>query len=209
MNIDLAMPGVYSDISDPANREILKNANKLTMTNELALNVAYGKFTSEDWHSILDHWNTIQAGFNNGEIPDNYPYHWSQADPIFLFAQDHNMKVRVQHLLDSGDSLPDSIYTGNFTKDELKKLLEFTTSVTVLKYKGMVDEWDVEEEQIVNDIYKNGNGKYGFWMRELGLADAAQLVARTVKKLDPGSKSIITEAFMVEEKLGHLEPTAR
>jgi GH35 family endo-1,4-beta-xylanase len=209
MQIDLAMPGLYSDINDPANREILANANKLTITNDLASNVVFGDFTAADWRSILDNWDAIHNDLNNGVIPNDFPYDWNRAEPIFVFAQSHNLKVRVQHLLDSGDSLPDTIYNGNFSKGELKKLLEFTASVTVLKYKGLVDEWDVEEEQVVDDIYKSGNAKYGFWMRELGLLDATELVARTVKNLDPGAKLIATEAFIVEEKLGNQEPALR
>jgi GH35 family endo-1,4-beta-xylanase len=202
LKIDLAMPGMFSDISDATYREILENANKITITADLNTSVVYGKFSAKDWRSVLDNWDMIQAQINDGVIPAGYPYNWDQAQPVILFAQSHNMKVRVQHLLTGGDSIADSILHGNYSKDELKKILEFTTSITVLKYKGVVDEWDIEDEQVNVDINKYSSGDYGFWLREVGLVDATELVARTVKKLDPGSKLIATEAFLVEEKLG-------
>jgi endo-1,4-beta-xylanase len=209
LNIDMVMPGLYSDISDPANREILTNSNKLTISNDLDSSVVFSRFTATDWHNVLDNWESIQKDLNSGIIPTDFPYYWDRIEPIILFAQSHNLKIRVQHLLDSGDCLPDTIYKGNFSKDDVKKILEFTTSVKVLKYKGLVDEWDVEDEQVVADIYKSGNEKYGFWMREIGLLDATELVARTVKKIDPSAKLIVTEAFVVEEKLGTQEPELR
>lgn len=202
LGIDLAMPAHSADIADNTNRAILANANKITVTGDLNPSVVYGKFDAEDWRSVLDNWDTIQAGINQGVIPNNYPFNWESADPLFLFAQTHNMKVRAQHLLDSGDCMPQTIYKGNFSKEELKKILEFMTSVTVLKYKGLVDEWDIEDEQVTADNDKFVNGDYGFWMRKLGLLDATELVARTAHKLDPQAKLIIAEAFLVEEKMG-------
>ncbi|MPM13101.1 hypothetical protein SDC9_59456 [bioreactor metagenome] len=209
LKIDLAMPGLYSDISDPANRDILNNANMLTLTNDLLMNVVFKNFTAEDWRRVLDHWDTIQAEFNSGTFPADYPYYWDQTDPVLLYAQAHHMKVRAQTLLCSGDCIPDSIYNGNFSQDEIKKILEFTTSVTVLRNKGKVDEWTVENEQVIADLNKNGNEKYGFWVRELGLVDTTELVARTVKKLDPESKLIVVEAFLVEDQVGTQEPEFR
>jgi GH35 family endo-1,4-beta-xylanase len=209
LQIDLAMPGLYSDIADPANREILTNANMLTLTNDLLMNVVFKNFTAEDWRRVLDNWDTIQAEFNSGTFPVDYPYYWDQADPIFLFAQEHNMKVRAQTLLCSGDCIPDSIYNGNFSKDEIKKILEFTTSVTVIRNKGKVDEWTIENEQVIADLNKVGNEKYGFWVREIGLVPATELVSRTVKKLDPERKLVVVEAFLVEDQVGSQEPEFR
>jgi len=207
--IDLAMPGLYSDIADPANRDILTNANMLTFTNDLLMNVVFKDFTAEDWRSVLDDWDSIQAEFNAGTFPTDYPYYWDQADPVFLFAKAHHMKVRAQTLLCSGDCIPDSVYNGNFSKEEIKKILEFTTSVTVLRNKGKVDEWTIENEQVIADLNKVGNEKYGYWVRELGLVDATELVARTVKNLDPESKLIVVEAFLVEDQVGTQEPEFR
>lgn len=209
MHIDLAMPGLYSDIADPANRDILTNANMLSLTNDLLMNVVFKNFTAEDWRSVLDHWDAIQTEFNSDTFPIDYPYYWDQADPVLLFAQAHHMKVRAQTLLCSGDCIPDSVYNGNLSKEEIKKILEFTTSVTVLRNKGKVDEWTIENEQVIADLNKVGNEKYGFWVRELGLVDATELVARTVKKLDPESKLIVVEAFLVEDQVGTQEPEFR
>lgn len=209
LKIDLVMPGLYSDISDPANREILANSNKLTISNDLDSSVVFGRFKAADWQKVLDNWESIQNDLDSGKIPTGFPYYWDRAEPIFLFAQSHNLKVRVQHLLDSGDCVPDTIYDGNFNEDDLKKILEFTASIKILKYKGMVDEWAIEDEQVVADIYKAGNENYGFWMRNIGLVDATALVAQTVINIDPNARLIVTEAFIIEEKLGNQEPALR
>lgn len=209
LQIDLAMPGLYSDIADPANRDILTNANMLTLTNDLLMNVVFKDFTTEDWRSVLNDWDVIQEEFNSGTYPEDYPYYWDQADPVLLFAQAHHMKVRAQTLLCGGDCIPDSVYNGNFSKEEIKKILEFTTSVTVLRNKGKVDEWTVENEQVIADLNKVGNEMYGFWMREIGLIPATELVARTVKKLDPESNLVVVEAFLVEDQVGTQEPEFR
>jgi GH35 family endo-1,4-beta-xylanase len=209
LQIELAMPGVYSDIGDPDNREIIKNANKVLLTNDLLMNVVYGRFTADDWHRMLDQWETIEADIDQGIIPSDFPYYWDQADPIFMFAQSRNMAVRAQCFLTSGDSIPDAVYKGGFTKDEIKKILEFTTGVTVIKYKGQVGEWNIENEQVMADLNKGGNEKFGFWMREVGLLDATELVARTVKKLDPEAKLVVAEAFLVEDQVGTQEPEFR
>lgn len=209
LKIDLAMPGLYSDIADPDNRKILANANMLNFSNDLLMSVVFKDFTAADWRRVLDQWEVIKTGFDSGTFPPDFPYYWVQADPVFLFAQSHQMKVRAQTLLCSGDCIPDSVYRGNFSKDEVKKLLEFTVSVTVLRNMGKVDEWTIENEQVIADLNKAGNEKYGFWAREIGLVPSTELVARTVKKLDPESKLIIAEAFLVEDQVGTQEPAFR
>ena len=209
LNMDFVMPILYSDISDPKNIEILENVTKVTMTNDLAMNVAYGSLTTQDWKNILADWDDIEKSMDEGKIPEGIPYNWQQADAVFEFTEEHNLKMRVQHLLDSGDAVPDSIYDGGFTKDELKIILEFTTSVTVLKYQGRVDEWDVEDEQVVADINKQGNEKYGFWVREVGLVDAVEIVARIVDKLDPEASIIIAEDHILDKEFAREQPYLR
>jgi endo-1,4-beta-xylanase len=207
LNMDFVMPILYSEISsDPKNVEILENVTKVTMTNELAMNVAYGIFTTQDWKNILNDWDNIKKGLDEGKVPNNLPYNWKQADVVFKFVEDHNLKIRIQHLLDGGDALPDSIYNGGFTKEELKKIIEFTTTTTVLRYRGKVDEWDVEDELVAGS---NSDDKYGFWQKKVGLVDAVEIVAGIVDKLDPNASIIITEDHMLDKQFAREQPYLR
>lgn len=209
LKMDFAMPALYSDISDPKNAEILENASMVTMTNDLGMNVVYGSLTTQDWKNILTNWDSIKKSIDDGKIPEGIPYNWNGADAVFKFANEHDQKVKVQTLLNSGPVIPNAIYNGGFTKDELKKILELTTSVTVLKYQGKVAEWHAEDEQVVADINKQGNEKYGFWAREVGIVDATEIVARTIRKLDPSAAITIAEDHVLDRKFGTLEPGLR
>jgi endo-1,4-beta-xylanase len=205
LDMDFVMPILYSDISDPKNVEILENVTMVTMTNDLAMNVVYGSFTTQDWKNILSNWDTVKKDLDARIAPDGLTYNWKQADEVFKFVEEHNLKIRVQHLLDGGDALPDSIYNGGFTKEELKKIIEFTTTVTVSRYQGRVAEWDVEDEQIAG----GGDDKYGFWAREVGVVDAVEIVARTVNKIDPNASIIIAEDHMLDKQFAREQPYLR
>jgi len=75
--------------------------------------------------------------------------------------------------------------------------------------KEQVEEWSIEGEQVVADINKVGNDKYGFWVREVGLVDATEIVARALKKADPSAKLIITEDHLMDERFANEQPTLR
>lgn len=209
LNLVFAMPGLSYYIEDPAQHEILANANQLVVTYDLDQSVVYGKFTAEDWRSVLDNWDSIQKDLDNKKLPTNLPFFWDQADFVLKFAEDHNMTVKAQCLLSGGQSIPESILRGNFSKDELKKLLEFMTSVTVLRNADNVDEWHMEDEQLIADMNKEGNEDFGFWMREVGLVDGSELVARTIKKFDPDARIAFAETYIFEDQVGTQEPELR
>lgn len=197
-----------SDPNYPKYTELLKQVNLLTITADLNISLVFSDFTVQDWQDILNNWNEIKAQLDNGIIPDKYSYNWTPAEKIYKFAAQNNMAVRVQHLLDGGD-MTEAIKNGGFTKDELMKILEFETSVKVLKFKGRTYSWNVADEMVLTEVNKAGNGDYGFWNREVNLGEAVLLIANTVKKYDPKALTVFTENFVLEKTFKEAEPDHR
>ena len=205
---------VWDELIDPSDphypkyTELLKQVNLLTITADLNISVVFNDFSMQDWKEILSNWDEIKSQLDSGVIPDKYPYNWKPAEKIYEFAAKNNMAVRAQHLLD-GNDFTEAIKNGGFTKDELMKILEFETSVKVLKFKGQTYSWNVADEMVLTEINKAGNGDYGFWNRELNLDEAVLLIAKTVKKHDPKALTVITENFVLEKTFREAEPDHR
>lgn len=197
-----------SDPNYPKYTELLKQVNLLTITADLNISLVFSDFTVQDWQGILNNWDEIKAQLDNGVIPDKYSYNWTPAEKIYKFAAQNNMDVRAQHLLD-GNDFTEAIKNGGFTKDELMKVLEFETSVKVLKFKGQTYSWNVADEMVLTEINKAGNGDYGFWNREINLDEAVLLIAETVKKYDPKALTVFTENFVLEKTFREAEPNHR
>jgi len=201
-NAQFAMPALYWQIYNPNFVNVIKNANLLTITWDLNTGVVFKKLTTEDWKNILRDWETIKAQLDSRRIPNSIPYDWTGADLIIKFAHENHMGLRAQHLVWNGD-VPDSIYNGGFTKAELLKILEFTISVKVIKYKGVISEWDAEDELVISEF---STDKWGFWQRAVGLLDATRLSARTIRKIDPEAKITITDDHLLEERFYDQQP---
>jgi GH35 family endo-1,4-beta-xylanase len=195
-NAQFAMPVSYYQIYNPNFVKVIQNANVLTITWDLDTGIVFDKWTTEDWRNILRNWEAIKTQLDSGQIPNGIPYDWTQADQIIQFARENHMGLRAQHLVWNGD-VPDSIYNGGFTKAELLKILEFTISVKVMKYKGVISEWDAADELIISEF---STDKWGFWQQNVGLLDATRLSASLIRKIAPEAKITITDDFEMEER---------
>jgi len=197
-----------SDPNFPKYTELLKQVNLLTITADLNISVVFDNYTTQDWRDILNNWDEVKAQLDNGIIPDKYSYNWIPAEKIYQFAKENNMQVRSSGLFPGGET-PKAIMDGGFNQDEFMKILEFTTSVKVLKFKGQTYSWDVADEMILTEINKAGNGDYGFWNREVNLNEAVLLIAEMVKRLDPNALTVFTENFVLEKTFREAEPYHR
>jgi GH35 family endo-1,4-beta-xylanase len=104
------------------------------------------------------------------------------------------MGLRGRSLVWNAD-VPDSIYNGGFTKAELLKILEFTISVKVMKYKDVISEWDAADE-----LMGENTDRWGFWQNSVGRMDATRLSASLIRKIDPEAKITITDDHEMEER---------
>jgi GH35 family endo-1,4-beta-xylanase len=196
------MPVLTHQISNPSFVNVIKNANLVTITYDLDNRIVFEKLTTQDWKNILRDWETIKTQLDSRQIPNGIPYNWTQADQLIQFARENHMALRAQHLVWNGD-VPDSIYNGGFTKAELLKILEFTISVKVIKYKGVISEWDAADELIISEF---STDKWGFWQQHVGLLDATRLSASLIRKIDPKAKITFTDEYEMEERFFNQQP---
>jgi GH35 family endo-1,4-beta-xylanase len=200
INAQFAMPVLYYQIYNPNFVKVINNANLVTITYDLDNRIVFEILTTEDWKNILRDWEAIKTQLDSGQIPNGLPYNWTQADQTIKFAQENHMGLRGRSLVWNGD-VPDSIYNGGFTKDELLKILEFTISVRLMKYKGVISEWDATDE-----LMGENTDKWGFWQNSVGRMDATRLSARLIRKIDPEAKITITDEFEMEERFFNQQP---
>jgi GH35 family endo-1,4-beta-xylanase len=201
-NAQFAMPvsSIQLLSSQPYNPNFtntIKNANLLTIVWDLDTNQVIKGLTTDDWKSILRNWETYKTQLDSGQIPNNIPYNWWGADQVIKFAQENHMRLRAQHLVWSPD-VPDSIRNGGFTKAELLKILEFTISIKLIKYKGVISEWNASDELVGGEF--STDNYWGFWPLNVGIWDATRLSARLIRKIDPEAKITITDDHVMEER---------
>jgi GH35 family endo-1,4-beta-xylanase len=201
-NAQFAMPVLSFQLYNPNFVKVIKNANLLTIAWDLDTGQVFKTMTTVDWRNILNNWETIKTQLDSQQIPDGIPYNWTGADQVIKFAHDNHMGLRGRSLVWNGD-VPDSIYNGGFTKAELLKILEFTISVKLMKYKGVIAEWDAEDELVITEF---STDKYGFWSKNVGILDATRLSARIIRKINPYAKITITDDHLLEERFYNLQP---
>jgi GH35 family endo-1,4-beta-xylanase len=142
-------------------------ANKVIISIGLDTNVVFRDFTMDDWQKILANWESIKASLDKKQLPSEFPYFWDWAEYAISFAENNSgvQSINAQHLL--WKDVPDTIYEGNFTTDELEKILEFTTKARVIKYKGKINHWNAVDEMVSTKLYVT-NAKDRFWVDKFG-----------------------------------------
>jgi GH35 family endo-1,4-beta-xylanase len=202
MNAQFAMPVLSFQLNNPNLVNAIKNANMLTITWDFDTGQVLGKLTTNDWRNILDNWDTIKAQLDSGQIPNGISYDWTGADQIIQFAHENQMGLRAHGLVLNGD-VPDAIYNSGFTKAELLKVIEFFVSVKLIKYKGVVFEWDASDELVISEF---STDKYGFWQQHVGILDATRMAASTIRKIDPQAKITFTDDHETEGRFYDEQP---
>src|ERR1700689_3309900 len=96
--------------------------------------------------------------------PDQATYDFRQGDDVVRFAQAHQMKVRG-HCLVWGRYNPDWLSQGNFTTEQLAKLLHENSTRVMKHYEGQVLAWDVVNEA----LDENGKMRDSIWRIQPGV----------------------------------------
>jgi GH35 family endo-1,4-beta-xylanase len=201
-NAQFAMPLLWYQIYNEKFVGAFKNANVATITRDLDTGVVCKDWTSDDWKNLLREWETIKPQLDAGKIPGGFAYNWKDADQIIQFARENRMGLRAQHLVWNGD-VPDPIYNGGFSKADLLKILEFTVSIKVMKYKGIISEWNAADELVITEY---STDKWGFWSKHVGLLDATRLSAGLIRKIDPHATITFADDFELEERFYNAQP---
>ncbi len=201
--IRLEAPIDGTEYIDFAGKYFEKIANQLLLTGEVDASVVFQNFTADDWRRVLNNWPAIKAQLDVGKVPQGFNYDWINGNRAIDYAKSHGMTVRAQHLLWGGD-VPDSIYNGGFTKDEVKLLAEFIVKIRVLEYNGIpdandtnkdpsrvVNQWDLADEWAATESFPHD--KWPFWLTNLGFPNAISDVSHWVSEANPNAEQVLTE----------------
>ena len=100
--------------------------------------------------------------------PDPQSFDFHQADQVIDFALRHNMKVRG-HTLVWHRQNPAWLATGNFTPEQLSKILETHIKTVVGHYRGTIFAWDVANEAFDEGV-RTGQLRSTIWHDQPGIA---------------------------------------
>lgn len=123
--------------------------------------------------------------------PSRETFDFANFDKVFDFAGQHNMPVRVQHLVWGDEKwLPKWLKEGNYSQEELVGMIEHHINTVGTRYKGNVREYSVVNEAFSRKLLTGGNRDW--WGERLGFdyIDAAFLEA---KKTDPEAVLILND----------------
>jgi len=129
---------------------------------------------------------------------DPYKYNFKETDALVEFAIKNNIKIRG-HTLVWHHSVPDWLLNGNYSSEEVKKMLEKYIKTLVGRYKGKIIQWDVVNEGI-SDKEPFDLRKDSFWYKKLG-PDYIKDVFIWAHSADPSAKFYYND-YNWEEKNG-------
>jgi len=148
----------------------------------------YANALKENFNFITPE-NRMKWGFIH---PKKDVYDFKGADKIVDFALANNMKVRGHTLVWHIEN-PSWLTDGNFSKEELLKILEDHIKTVVGHYKGKVYAWDVVNEII--DVYTLRNT---LWLEKIG-PEYIEKAFQWAHEADPNAKLYLND-FFIEEK---------
>lgn len=114
--------------------------------------------------------------------PKRDRFNFSRLDILIDFAKTHNMKVRGSPLV-WHYAQPKWLEEGNFSRDELLKILKTHIQTVVRRYSDVVVAWDVVNEAINRD----GSFRDTIWLQKIG-PEYIDLAFRWAYEADPNAK---------------------
>ncbi|MDQ3800295.1 MAG: endo-1,4-beta-xylanase [Acidobacteriota bacterium] len=116
--------------------------------------------------------------------PKKSKFNFKDTDWLVEFAEKNRMKLRG-HTLVWHRQNPKWLTEGDFTRDELIRILNHHIQTLVGRYRGKILAWDV-----VNEAIDDKTGDYrtdSFWYQKLG-ADYIRLAFEFAREADPNAK---------------------
>lgn len=123
--------------------------------------------------------------------PSRDEYNFDHLDQVFDFADQHDLPVRVQHLLWGDEKwLPDWLKQGDFSDEELLQIIHDHIKTVGARYQGKVRAYTVVNEAFSRKLETGGNKDW--WGERLGetYIDSA---FRWAKEVDPDAILILND----------------
>jgi len=174
-----------------------KTSNAFIIGFALQQQITFYDFQSADWRRVIADWPAVAEAIRSGRIPEDYPYNWPLSDSALRWCEHNHLVARAEGLL-WGKQIPETIRSGEFSVDDLWKLLEFMVRVRVLKYRGRIRFWDIADEMVGDILTTPENavkpefGLANFWYGKLGDYVNEQ-VAIWAHEADPAAVLIATD----------------
>lgn len=119
--------------------------------------------------------------------PERGVFSFAAADAIVAFAEQHELEVRG-HTLVWHNQLPDWLRDGQFSRDDLLRILREHITTVVGRYQGRIAAWDVVNEAFASD----GTLRDNLWLRGIG-PEYIRLALRWAHEADPEARLYLNE----------------
>lgn len=131
--------------------------------------------------------------FNDGSLrPRPNQYDFSRIDKVMTFAKANNMPVQMHHLVWGEEKwLPAWLKNGDYSKDQLMKIMHDHIMTVAGRYRGQVREWTVVNEAFTRN--QHANNLTDWWADHtggMGYIDQAFIWAH---QADPNAKLILND----------------
>ncbi len=158
----------------------------------LTIGVAAGSWSFRDspkLASTVAEYNLLhpEGEFDWGWLlrPSPTVYDFSSIDNLINFARQNKMQFRGEVLYGSGNK-PQWLIEGNYSRDQLVKIMNGHITTVVSRYKSIIKEWRINE-------YWNwdtqGTPK-DFWYKNIG-PEYIDMAADTIRAIDPDALIIL------------------
>lgn len=123
--------------------------------------------------------------------PARERFDFAHFDQVFAFAEQHNMPVRVQHLVWGDDKwLPMWLKEGTYSREELLGIIKHHIETVGARYQGKVREYSVVNEAFSRKLLTGGNRDW--WGERLGF-DYIDSAFRWARQADPEAVLILND----------------
>ncbi|MEM9807573.1 MAG: endo-1,4-beta-xylanase [Cyanobacteria bacterium P01_D01_bin.56] len=167
------------------NQTLRSAADKKNMTIGAAVQIKRLRSDKQYRDTVAKQFNSITAEYEmkfRFLQPERGKFNFRDSDELMSFAKQNNMKLRGHTLVWHKD-VPAWIEKGNFSRNELLKILETHIKTVVGRYKGQIKEWDVVNEAVGDD----GKLRNSFWLQKIG-PEYIDLSFKWAREADPNAK---------------------
>ncbi|MGI2295089.1 endo-1,4-beta-xylanase [Paenibacillus sp. GXUN7292] len=129
--------------------------------------------------------------------PQRNEYAFAEMDALMEYAELHNMKVHG-HTMAWSEAVPRWVTDGNFSKQELKTILEEHITTVVSRYPKIMS-WDIINEPMAG-LNVDPNIRPSIWYDKLG-EEYIEIALRAAHAANPAAKLYVNEYWIEEDNI--------
>jgi GH35 family endo-1,4-beta-xylanase len=170
---------------------VKESCNRVLITGELETSWVFTNFKKNDWDTVLKDWDKIKEKLGNNEVPSGFEYKWQGSEEFVKFAIDNNLSIRASLISDT--QVPAEF--NSYSKEDVKKLLEFIVKTRVIKFSPQVESWNLPNEMVERSTFNN----IGLWSGgKLSALDSIKLTGQFIKEVNKNARLVLVDDFVTE-----------